>query len=81
MNIWNCDYPGCKHSCIGICGAVGLAAIGWKFIPGIGFALKGVLQIPRFFCPIHRDEPIDIVEIETRELQNSIKQQLSDWNE
>ncbi len=51
MNKWECEHPGCKRSCIGIGGAVGLIAIGWYFKPGKGIALSA-----QIYCPEHRPD-------------------------
>ena len=45
MNKWSCDFPGCRNSCVGVGGAIGLRAIGWYFVSG-GETL----------CPGHRPE-------------------------
>lgn len=48
MNRWDCDKAGCKASCVGTGGAIGLRAIGWYFVPGFRH---------NCFCPMHRPDP------------------------
>jgi hypothetical protein len=45
MNLWECDYAGCKSTAVGCGGAAGLIAIGWWFQPG-----------PTLLCPAHRPD-------------------------
>ncbi len=51
MNLWQCSHHGCKSTCRGTGGAIGLLAIGWFFRPG---ARVGSLEL---FCPVHRPDP------------------------
>lgn len=48
VNRWGCDHPGCGRSCAGTGGAIGLRAIGWYFMYGLG---------GNIFCPEHRPDP------------------------
>ena len=64
MNIWECEYRGCKHKCIGIGTAVGLRAIGW-------YVTKGFLG-PVIYCPQHWDEGPEEAEKQAKELQEDI---------
>lgn len=54
MNKWECEYPECTATAVGVGGAVGLRAIGWYFKRGDGVSLKG----PDIYCPFHRPDPI-----------------------
>jgi hypothetical protein len=47
VNRWDCDEPGCKSSCVGTGGAIGLRAIGWYFVPGMR---------NNCYCPRHRPD-------------------------
>jgi hypothetical protein len=47
MNLWKCDDPTCKHSCIGIGRGIGLRAIGWYVKVGSN---------GKIFCPQHNPE-------------------------
>lgn len=49
MNLWECDFPGCKSKSVGVGGAIGLRAIGWYFKIGKGL-----------FCPNHIPYPTEI---------------------
>ena len=51
MNRWECNYPGCTNSAVGVGGARGLRGLGWEFVPG---QVRPVCLQPRIFCPQHR---------------------------
>ena len=48
MNKWECQHKGCRNSCVGVGGAIGLRAIGWYFELG-----------PVILCPAHRPDGIN----------------------
>ncbi len=49
LNKWDCHYPGCGSTAVGVGGALGLRAIGWYFTPG-----------PTLYCPLHRPDPSEV---------------------
>lgn len=63
MNLWECEYPGCRNTAVGCGSAVGLRAIGWTF--GLG---------PVILCPIHSGIAYEQSEMNARSFQNLIQQ-------
>ena len=56
MNLWECGHKGCKHTAVGVGGAVGLRAIGWyiKFTAAVDGSMLG----PGVLCPLHSLETV-----------------------
>lgn len=51
LSLWQCDAVGCKRTCTGTGGPVGLRAIGWYWKPDD--------IAPALFCPEHRPDKTD----------------------